>query len=229
MSAPIVVSSSLLNSRLVKAARPDPQVVDAYMSGAIATKPAFREPREKRFSRRFGRKWQRSPDRAASLQRKRTLGGSSGLPDPIRGYYTEGERSALTVIAGEVKRHGVCDLPLDSIAAKAGVSRTTVQNALREARERGHACVQLRPCRGQKNLTNLITIVSKEWLAWIKRGPAPARSIGFKSLHPTKNTDKNLYSLGSLDDRETSGEAGKGLWKGSGPQRRRPGEGGLGR
>lgn len=30
----------------------------------------------------------------------------------------------LCVIAGEIKHHGVCDLPIEGIAARAGVCRT---------------------------------------------------------------------------------------------------------
>ena len=62
------------------------------------------------------------------------LGGSSALPDNLRHFYTEGLRAVLCIVAGEVKRHGVCDLPNDQIAALAGVCRTTVQTAMHEAR-----------------------------------------------------------------------------------------------
>lgn len=133
------------------------------------------------------------------------------MPDTIRHHYTEGQRAALSVIAGEVKHHGVCDLPIDRIAAVAGVSRTTVQNAIREARELGHLAVDMRPRQGQKNLTNLVRVISAEWMAWLKRGPSLARSIGFKSLHPTKNQDKN--SIQRRDD--CAGESSaSGLGKG---------------
>jgi hypothetical protein len=170
----------------------------AYEAGVMPTRPASQQPiRANVFScthRLFGRKWQRSPDRAASVARKRKLGGSSGMPDTIRHHYTEGERAVLTVIAGEVKHHGLCDLALDRIAAVAGVSRTTAQNAIREARALGHLSVEGRPRKGQKNLTNLVRIVSVEWMNWLKRGPSLARQIGFKDFHPTKTQDK----IGSL-------------------------------
>ncbi len=95
----------------------------------------------------------------------------------------------LCIVAGEVKRHGVCDWPLDKIAAHAGVSRTTSQNAIRKAHQHGHIAVQARPVRGRKNLPNVVSIVCAEWLAWIKRAPAAARLIGFNSLNPTKNVE----------------------------------------
>src|SRR5262245_13496502 len=55
----------------------------------------------------------RSPDRKASRERRRTLGGSAVLPPQLRWAYTEGQRSVLTIIAGEIKHHSVCDLPID--------------------------------------------------------------------------------------------------------------------
>lgn len=169
------------------------EVFRAVLDGSFQTRPADRDMQPnrhaRRISQRLGRRWQRSPDRAASVRRRRQLGGSSSMPDTIRHHYTEGQRAALAVVCGEVKHHGVCDLAIDRIAAVAGVSRTTVQNALREARELGHIIVEARPRRGQKNLTNLVRVVSAEWVAWLKRGPSLARSIGFKTIHPTKNQD----------------------------------------
>jgi hypothetical protein len=151
-----------------------------------------------RLGSRFNpRRPQRSPDRAASRQRRRTLAGSSALPPGVRWHYTEGERAALSIVASEVKRHGVCDWPIDKIAAMAGVCRSTVQNALREARLQAHLVVQERPVKGRKNLTNAITIINREWLAWLKRGPSALRSIGFKMFDPTK-----IIDLRKLDKKE---------------------------
>jgi hypothetical protein len=117
------------------------------------------------------RRPQRSPDRAASRNRRRLLGGSSGLPDTIRHHYSEGERAVLYVIAAEVKRCGVCDRSLDELAARAGTGRTTAQNALRAARDLRHVTIEHRPVPGQKNRTNVVRIVSVEWLIWLRRGP----------------------------------------------------------
>jgi hypothetical protein len=69
------------------------------------------------------------------------LGGSSALPHNLRHHYTEGQRSVLCIVAGEVKRHGICDFPIDKIAALAGVCRTTVQTALHAARRLGHITI----------------------------------------------------------------------------------------
>src|SRR6266576_2917693 len=120
-----------------------------------------------RISRFVPRQRQRSPDRKASRDRRRMFGGSSALPDGLRQYYSEGQRAVLCIVAGEIKRHGVCDLPIDKIAALAGVSRTTTQTTMHEARRLGHIKITERPQRGRKSLTNVVEIISPEWLTWI--------------------------------------------------------------
>jgi hypothetical protein len=143
-------------------------------------------------SRFTPRQRQRSPDRRASRNRRRMLGGSGALPNNLRHHYTEGQRSTLCIVAGEVKRHGICDFPIDKIAALAGVCRTTVQTALHEARRQGHIKITERPQRGRKNLPNVVEIISPVWRAWVRRGPSAARLIGSNSakmVSPTKSTD----------------------------------------
>jgi hypothetical protein len=49
-------------------------------------------------SRFVSRQRQRSPDRKASRDRRRMLGGSSALPDDLRHYYTEGQRAVLCIL-----------------------------------------------------------------------------------------------------------------------------------
>lgn len=140
----------------------------------------------------------RSPDRQASRERRRRLGGSSALPDTLRHHYTEGQRAVLCIVAGEIKHHGVCDLPIDKIAALAGVCRTTVQTTLHEARRLRHVKITERPVPGRKHLPNLIEIASPEWRAWIKRGPSAHRPIGSNSLNlvsTTKNIDTLIVGL----------------------------------
>ena len=115
------------------------------------------------------------------------------MPDKLRVLYTEGQRAVLFVVAGEVKQRGYCDLPIDKIAALAGVSRTTVQTTMHEARRLGHIRITVRPQAGRKNLSNVVEIVSEEWLTWLKRGSSARPSIGSNSLtrpekvSPTKN------------------------------------------
>ena len=127
------------------------------------------------------------------------LGGSGVLPPNIRHHYTLGQMSILCIIAGEIKHHGICDLPIDKIAALAGVCRTTVQTTLYDADElHHHIDVTRRPRPGQKHLANVVKIISPEWLAWIKRGPTAHRpGIGSNLLtrseimSPTKSEGRN--------------------------------------
>ena len=87
-----------------------------------------------RFTPRLCRNRLSSEERTKRRHRKRMLGGSSAMPDNLRGHYTEGERAALCIVAFEIKRQGLCDRSIDEIAARADVGRTTVQNALHQAR-----------------------------------------------------------------------------------------------
>lgn len=112
----------------------------------------------------------RSPDRQRSIERRRGLAASGAVPSRIACHFTLAEVAVLTVIARQVRWRGQCDLHLDRIAALAGVSRTSVQNALRQARRLGLITVQERRYRGQRSDTNLIKVVSAGWMAWITRG-----------------------------------------------------------
>lgn len=149
----------------------------------------LRAPVGKFFNRR---KYQRSPDRAASRGRRRMLGGSSALPPDLRQRYTEGERSVLCVYVSEIKRQGFCDWPIDKIAAIAGVCRTLVQNTLRKARTLCDITVTERRRPGLKNLPNVVQICCRDWLAWLKRGFATSCLIGLKAVKkvcPTEMID----------------------------------------
>jgi hypothetical protein len=149
-------------------------------------------------SRFVSRQRQRSPDRKASRDRRRTLGGSSALPDNLRHHYTEGQRAVLCIVAFEVKRHGVCDLAVEKIAALAGVGRTTVQTTMHEARRLGHLTIVERPRRGCKSLTNLVRVSSPEWNAWLSRGPSAPRPIGSKPVKMASTTKiKDLRKEGA--------------------------------
>jgi hypothetical protein len=116
----------------------------------------------------------------------------------MRLEYTEGERAVMCIIAREIKHHGLCDLSIDEIAARAGVCRTTAQNAMHEARRLCHITVLERPRPGMKSLTNVVRICSEEWLAWVKRGPSAAKLIGsnsVKKLNPTVIIDLRKEEL----------------------------------
>jgi DNA-binding transcriptional MocR family regulator len=83
--------------------------------------------------------------------------------------FTTAELAALKIVADEIRAKGTCGLVLDAIAARAGVSKRSVQNALREAEALGYLTIRRRRLPGQlKNLPNLVSIIAIEWLSWLK-------------------------------------------------------------
>jgi hypothetical protein len=149
-------------------------------------------------------KRQRSPDKQASIERRRRLVASGPLPPPLAARFTWGEIAVMRIVGDECRVHGCCTLHIDAIAARAGVHRTTVQNALREAQGRGEVpgspviSVQERRRRGQRSLTNIIRIINNEWLNWLHKGPSrSAMGVGSKctAIKKSSTTDTAL-SLG---------------------------------
>ena len=98
-----------------------------------------------------------------------------------------GELAVLRIVGNEVRQHGQCDRCGDELAARAGVCRSLVKNALRTAARLGLVTVEERRREGRRNLPNVVRIVSREWLVWLARGPKP---IGVKKITPTAKTDK---------------------------------------
>ena len=181
--------------------------------GLRSTRPAIRAklPAPGLSTRFTPRQRPRSPDRKAWRDRRRLLGGSSALPPNLRHHYTEGQRAVLCIVAGEVKRHGVCDLPIDKIAALARVCRTTVQTTMHEARRLGHIAITERPRPGCKNLPNMVEIISREWRTWLKRGPSVHGLIGSNSSKMVSATKSRSISTGDAERAVRSQRAGRGV------------------
>lgn len=133
------------------------------------------------------RRVQRSPDRARSIERRRTLAASGPMPSHLACRFTTSELAVLRIIADAVRDNGQCVLPVDAVAARAGVCRTTAQNAIRQAAREGLLTVQERRREGRRNAPNIVRIVSREWQAWIKRGS------GFKKNSPTDISDASRW------------------------------------
>lgn len=130
------------------------------------------------------RKVQRPPVRSAAIERRRRLAASGPLPPALAARFTTSEAAVMRIVGDECREKGRCVLPLDAIAARAGVGRTTAQNALRLARRLGMVAIEERRQTGAKNLPNRIAVVDHEWLQWLARGPK--RGIGFKNLSTTE-------------------------------------------
>ena len=114
---------------------------------------------------------------------------SGVVPAKIAAAFTMAELAVLTVIARQCQRTGVCTLHIDAIAALAGCSRTTVKNALRQARLLGLILVKERRVPGLPSLTNIVSIISKEWIGWLKLGGGVKR---------VTTTDNHFYSRGEI-------------------------------
>src|SRR5690349_14588032 len=122
--------------------------------------PAAPKPIQQRFGSR-----PRSP---ASMERRRRWAASGALPPALAGRFTTAENAVLAVVAAEHVKHGRCTLVIDHIAALAGVGRTTVKNALREAQRQGLARIEERRLSAWRNAPNIVTITSPEWLSWLR-------------------------------------------------------------
>jgi hypothetical protein len=119
---------------------------------------------QKPAQRRLGSR-PRSP---ASMERRRRWASCGALPPALAARFTLAEVAVLAVVAAEHQKQGRCSLTINHIAALAGVGRTTVKNALREAQRQGLAQIEERHISAWRNAPNVVTITSAEWNAWLK-------------------------------------------------------------
>lgn len=117
--------------------------------------------------------------------------------------FTVSELAVLRIVGDEVLQHGVCDRSLAELAARAGCCRKLAQRVLRMA-SRGGLVTEQRPRPGRKNLTNVVRIVSVEWLAWLKRGPRSRQLQGEKIVTPRAQIFKRA-DIGGVDKVEERG------------------------
>ena len=115
------------------------------------------------------------------------------LPPSLASQFTAAETAVLAVIAAEVLRHSACTLTIGHLAALAGVSETTVRNALRAARGLGLLTLEERRLTAWRNAPNVVRIVSREWQAWLRLRAPKGRALGggCKLVHPTPTQEKN--------------------------------------
>jgi hypothetical protein len=116
------------------------------------------------------------------------------MPPALASRFTTGQLAVLRIVGDDVARNGAYGLPIDAIAARAGVCRSLAQAAIRLAEGDGLLTIQERRHQGRKSDPNLVRIISREWLQWLQRGGRPAApallgSIGCKTMHPTDKGD----------------------------------------
>lgn len=149
--------------------------------------------------------------RASAHATRRKRGGDGRLPHDMRCEYTEGQRAVLSVIGEQVAKSGTCSFPMERLAAVAGVGVRTVQYAIRRAQTLGHLAVTYRPRRGKPSLTNIVRVVAKKWLSWLRPKAQEAKNIGCKKVHTMENKNSNRGNYQQLNQSKDR----KGLRKGS--------------
>ncbi|MGG3813776.1 helix-turn-helix domain-containing protein [Methylorubrum rhodesianum] len=171
---------------------------------------------------RTGRNGSR-PRTDASMERRRRWAASGRMPPAIAARFTLAEQAVLSLVAAETCRRKDCRLSVGGMAAIAGVSETTVRNAIREAAKLGLLTVEERQITGWRNDTNIVRIISAEWTNWLRltrKRKAKTPDIlpeggGCKSANPTPTEVLTLWN-----SRPT--EPPQKLPEGSGrPERRR--------
>ena len=126
----------------------------------------------------------RSPVRSAAVERRRRWAAAGRMPPAIAAHFTTGEQAALAVVAVEVVKRQACSMAIGAVAALAGVSESTVKRALRHARALGLLLIKERRLSRFRNDTNVVTVISREWLSWLEL----RRSGGGVQSRPGANT-----------------------------------------
>ncbi len=127
------------------------------------------------------------PRSGASMERRRRWASSGAMPPALQAQFTTGEAAVLAVIGAEVRTKGACTLTNGHLAAIAGVSVSTVKNALRAAYAAGVIRVEERRVSAFRNLPNRITITDAAWLAWLRLRRA---GVGANPCPPRIQTTK---------------------------------------
>lgn len=158
---------------------------------------------EKPIQRRVGSR----PRSSASVERRRSWAAAGRLPPALAAQFTLAEQAVLAVVASEVKKHGACTLTVGHIAALAGVSETTVRNALRQAQALALLTIEERRRTAWMNYPNRVSIASKEWGLWLRLG------TGANSRTPRVQNYKSGLALARENMNPGALEAPRGLFR----------------
>ena len=169
------------------------------------------------------RRRQRAPDRQKSYERRHRLAFSGVMPRWLAERLTVGAMAVMRIVADLQRERGYCDLSLAEIAARAGVCRKTALRAMHAAGPDGEGLISIqeRPRRGRKHLTNVVRIVSPEWLSWLARGATHPCRTGGHLRHPTDNRCLKQSSKSRFDAQQEGNQGGQ--YGGALPTRSPPG------
>src|SRR5215210_772182 len=104
------------------------------------------------------------------MERRRRWAASGALPPALASRFTLAEQAVLAVMAAEHRKCGDCRLTNKEVADVAGVSITTVKNALRAARALNLLSIEERRLTAFRNASNIVRIVNLEWRMWLRLG-----------------------------------------------------------
>src|SRR3954466_3871123 len=107
------------------------------------------------------------PRSPSHMERRRRWAASGCLPPALAARFTLAEQSVLAVVAAENRKRGDCRLTHKEVADVAGVSVTTVKNAMRVARALNLLTIEERRLMAYRNASNVVKITSLEWRAWL--------------------------------------------------------------
>lgn len=99
---------------------------------------------------------------------------------------TPGQQAYARILADEFDANGDCRKSHYEMAARAGICRTSAKNAQDRLEELGWITVQIRGVEGQRNDTNVITIIDPLWTSWITN-TTRRRGGGYKKLYATEH------------------------------------------
>jgi hypothetical protein len=131
--------------------------------------PSFRGGRFRRAP------YQQTLDRKKSIERRKRLAGTQPLRPAMaaRANLTTSELAYARLIADDNLIAGDSRDCHDKMAARAGTCSRTIQRAQKHFEKLGWIEVERRPIEGRKHDTNIVRIISPEWLTWIMMGPSP--------------------------------------------------------
>lgn len=167
--------------------------------------PATGKPIQRRIGSR--------PRSSTSMERRRSWAAAGRLPPALAARFTLAEQAVLAVVAVEVGKRGACALTVAHLAALAGVSETTVRNALREAETLGLIGIDRRRRTPWMNYPNAIRILSKEWAMWLRLGTGanlrtPRIQESKNGLPPTASAPGFRPTSAWENRRRATGQAG---------------------
>ena len=128
------------------------------------------------------------PRTDGSLERRRRWAASGRLPPALAARFTTAELAVLAVVAAEATKHGRCSLAHGHLAAVAGVSVSSVKRAMKAARDLGLVEIEVRRVSAFRNDTNLVRVISREWLSWLRLARSGSGGQKLASTHTHSST-----------------------------------------